>query len=57
MAMVLAKLVTTIALAVSSAGTASPALHPRVSFPTPVAFSLTVICNPAWGTVVIPICV
>jgi len=56
MAMVIAKLVTTIVLAVSNSGTVSTAVHPRVAFPTSIA-GLTVICNPAWGTIVLPICI
>ena len=56
MLMVLAKLLATLALAVSNSGTFSTAVQTRASLPTPIA-SMTVICNPAWGTVVIPICV
>jgi hypothetical protein len=56
MAMVLAQLVTSIVLVVSNSGTFSTADLPSVSLPTPIA-SMTVICNPAWGTIVLPICV
>ena len=53
MGIVLAKLVTTIALAVSNAPTV---VQTAVSLP-PQAAAPTVICNPAWGTIVLPICI
>jgi len=57
MAMLFAKLVATIALAVSNSGAFSTAVHTnRASFPAPIA-ALTVICNPAWGTITLPICI
>ena len=56
MAMVFAKLVTTIALALSNSGTLSTAVHTPASLPTQIA-GLTVVCNPAWGTIVLPICI
>jgi hypothetical protein len=56
MAMLFAKLVATIALAVSNSGTVSTAVQTRAMLPTHVA-ALTVVCNPAWGTIVLPICI
>jgi hypothetical protein len=57
MAVVFAKLIATIALAVSNSGALSTAVHTsRASAPAPIA-TLTVICNPAWGTIVLPICI
>jgi hypothetical protein len=52
---VLAKLVVMAVLAVPSTGTLSTA-HVRTTLPRQI-MALTVVCNPAWGTIVLPICV
>jgi hypothetical protein len=56
MALVIAKLITTIGLAVSNAGAFSTPVQPSVLLPTQAA-APAVVCNPAWGTIVLPICI
>jgi hypothetical protein len=57
MAGLLAKLVTMIVLSFSGGGNVN-AVAQHVSARTPMRVQLpTVVCTPAWGTIVLPICV